>query len=232
MHFGKISYVILFAVVFVALIGLGFWQYSRYQQKTDWLKNLEKTKHQPALTHRDLSGHQWQVFRQLKLRGSFKIEESFLLSGELRHGRSGYSVVTPLEWAPNQPWVLVDRGWAPSPDGRDLPALKAPLAKDWIVGRIYSPVGKRYTLGPWQLAAKPGVVVVQDWDFAQIAQLLKHPVLPFVLRLSRELPGHYEREWSWIASIPPSRHLAYAIQWWMFALVGLIGVAILFKRTH
>jgi cytochrome oxidase assembly protein ShyY1 len=232
MSWGKIGYIVLFWVVFVALVWLGFWQYGRYQQKKQWLTSLASTEHQLPLNKMDLQAKRWQRFRQLELTGSWQNQASFFLSGELRHGRAGYSVVTPLQWAPNEPWVLVDRGWAPATTRSNPPTLQRPLAKDKANGRVYIPAGKRFTLGPWQLPAATGVVVVQDWDFKQIANLLGHPVLPFVLRLSPHLPGRYERQWTWTAAVPPSRHLAYALQWWAFAVVWLAGALVLMNKRH
>lgn len=232
MHWGRIGYIVLFCVVFVTLLWLGFWQYGRYQQKKQWLVGLEQTKHQLPLNAADLQAKRWQPFRQLELVGQWQNQASFFLSGELRHGLAGYSVVTPLQWAPDEPWVLVDRGWIPAVDSRMPPVLQSPLAKYQVNGRIYLPVGKRFTLGPWQLPAATGVVVVQDWDFMRIANLLGHPVLPFVLRLSAHLPGRYERQWTWTAAVPPSRHLAYALQWWVFAVVWLVGVLFLMNKRR
>jgi len=182
------------------------------------------------LSAKDLQESHWVPFHRLRLRADWKTGHSFVVSGALRHNQTGYSVVTPLQWAPSAPWVLVDRGWVPTVDGQNPPTLRAPLTKDWVIGRVYSPTGKRFTLGSWQLPSPTGVVVVQDWDFEKIAKLLKHPVMPFVLRLSSKLPGHYERQWSWIARIPPSRHLAYMFQWWALALVWLIGGMFLMRR--
>jgi cytochrome oxidase assembly protein ShyY1 len=230
MRWGRVSYIVLFSVVFITLIGLGFWQYGRYQQKKAWLASLAQTKLLPMLGAANLKQKKWQRFRRIKLQGVFKPQKSFFISGEFRQSRAGYSIITPLQWAPTEPWVLVDRGWAPAEDGRNPPILQAPLTKDWVIGRVYSPVGKRFTLGPWQLPNATGVAVVQDWDFVKIARLLGHPVMPFVVRLSPQLPGHYQRRWVWTASIPPSRHLAYALQWWAFAMVWLAGAAALVNK--
>ena len=158
-------------------------------------------------------------------------KQSFVISGELRHGQTGYSVITPLQWAPSEPWVLVDRGWVASVDGQNPPRIQEPLIQKWVLGSVYSPLGKRYTLGPWQLPSKTGVLVVQDWDFSRIAKKIGHPVLPFVLRLSSQLPEHYERQWPGLGSIPPSRHLAYMLQWWVFALLWLVGSILVVRKN-
>jgi surfeit locus 1 family protein len=219
----KIAYFILFGFVFFALLGLGYWQYTRYQAKKEWLAVIERTKKQPDLLAADLDENRITPFRRLRLWGSWKKKQSFLISGDIRHGQSGYSVITPLEWAPSKPWVLVDRGWVASIDGQNPPAIQAPLIKGWVIGTVYKPIGQRYTLGPWRLPSKTGARVIQDWDFSRIEKQIGHSVFPFVLRLSPKIPGHYERQWPGLTAVPPSRHLAYMMQWWIFALVWLVG---------
>ncbi len=227
----KLSYTILFSVVFVGLLGMGWWQYTRYLEKTQWLAALARTKSQPALTNSDLEKNHWVPFQKIKLQGNWQSGQSFVIAGRLRHGRTGYSVVTPLQWAPSMPWVLVDRGWVASPDGRAAPAIHPPMDRLWVQGKIYSPVGKRFILGPWHLPSTKGVPVVQDWDFSKIEKLVGHAVMPFVLRLSPDVPGYYERQWSWTA-LPPSRHFGYMLQWWAFALVWLVGAILLMRKNR
>jgi surfeit locus 1 family protein len=227
----RVCYVILFSVVFLGLLSLGGWQFKRYQEKTQWLASLSRGNKKPPLSADDLMQHHWTAFQSLKLRGNWQPQRTLVVSGQLRHGKTGYSVVTPLQWAPSMPWVLVDRGWVASPDGRHVPAIAPPLTMRWIVGKIYSPVGKRYILGPWQLPSTGNVPVIQDWSFAKIEKLIGHPVMPFILRLSPTLPGHYERQWSW-AALPPSRHFGYMLQWWGLALVWLVGAIVLIRKNR
>lgn len=227
----RVCYFVIFILVFTGLLRLGFWQHDRYQQKKQWLAALAKTKKQPYLTVTDLQAGRWSAFRRVKLQGKWQVKQTFLISGVLRHGRTGYSVVTPLQWAPSQAWVLVDRGWVPATRGAKAPKTYPPLRLQWVRGKIYRPAGKRFTLGPWRLPAKTNAIVVQDWDFIKLAAVLKHPVMPFVLRLSPTLPGRYERKWAWAAGIPPARHLGYMLQWWGLALVWLIGAILLMCKN-
>ena len=229
MSWRKLSYALLFATVFVGLVGLGFWQYSRFQQKTHWLNQLWKAEHQRALTQVDLKSDNWQPFRRLQLTGRWLDQHTFLIAGAFRHQRAGYWVITPWQWGSGEPWVLVNRGWVGSVDGRHHPVLQSPKALPKVVGQIYQPIGHRYVLGPWRLPIETKTPVIQDWDFKKLAKLLNHPVKPFVLRLSSKVAGEYERAWSWTA-LPPSRHRGYMLQWWAFALVWLIGSVVWFRK--
>ena len=220
---------VFFAVLF-ALLALGFWQYGRYCDKKAWLGELAAASQGPALGAENLRHRQAPAFHTLRLKGAWQAQDTILLAGQFRHSRSGYSVITPLQWAPLEPWVLVDRGWVASPDGRTPPRITSQAGTQWVTGTVYRPVGKRFTLGPWQLSKQP-VPVIQDWEFEKIAALLGHPVLPFVLRLSPQAASAYERNWSWTV-MPPSRHLGYMLQWWAFAVVWLVGWWVLLRRKR
>lgn len=229
MNWRKFSYAVLFVTVFVGLLSLGYWQYSRYRLKTHWLRALQQGQNQLPLNNADLKNNHWAPFRKITLTGHWLNDKTLVISGAFQHERPGFWVVTPWQWAPNEPWVLVNRGWVAATDGRHHPHLKPASPMPVVSGKIYRPTGTRYVMGNWRLSTSSQPAVVQDWDFQKMEKLLGHSVKPFVLRMSPNLPGVYEREWSWSA-LPPSRHLSYMWQWWALALVWLVGAIFWFQK--
>jgi surfeit locus 1 family protein len=56
----------------------------------------------------------------------------------------------------------------------------------------------------------------------ELQQLTHENYLPFILQLDPSEPNGFERNWVNI-TVPPERHVGYAIQWLAFAIIILIG---------
>ena len=64
----------------------------------------------------------------------------------------------------------------------------------------------------------------------QLAAALGEPIEPQIVLLHPQAPDGYERKWQPALRMNPSRHLAYAIQWFAFALVAVVALAIASMR--
>ncbi|MDI1352426.1 MAG: SURF1 family protein, partial [bacterium] len=63
--------------------------------------------------------------------------------------------------------------------------------------------------------------IVESLDPKLVHQILQKKVYPFIIRLDKQDANGFVREWA-IVSMPPQRHLAYAVQWFAMAFVILI----------
>jgi surfeit locus 1 family protein len=122
-------------------------------------------------------------------------------------------VVTPLRFADGT-GVLVQRGFAAAPDGMTVDAARlAEPASTVVEGVLLAPTGR--------LAVHPESVAVG------------YPLLPLVIR--RTTPSVDMPEGLAIAPLPAldaGPHLSYAIQWFAFATIALVGGGILARRTR
>lgn len=76
------------------------------------------------------------------------------------------------------------------------------------------------------------VVILERLDTQLISQVLQKSVSPFIIRLDKQDANGFVREWATV-SMPPQRHLAYALQWFVMALVVLIiFVALNLKKNE
>ncbi len=159
-------------------------------------------------------------FRKLEFTGRYETAHNFLLDNQVHRGRAGYHVLTPLYLDDGDHILLVNRGWAEWGSRREpLPGVPAPAQPGKARGIAFFPSRPALDLG--------GVTLSGDWP-----QLISHVdidglraqystrILPFVLWLAPEQPGHLVRDWDpvWL---PPARSRAYAVQWFSFAAIVL-----------
>lgn len=126
-------------------------------------------------------------------------------AGRSFEGTPGVALITPLRLADGAA-VLVDRGWAPSPDAFHVDAslYREPDSATVTGVAMIPPRGR-------------GDVEVTGF-------------LPFVIQLDGPDPAaRLPRRWP-----PPAfdngPHLSYAIQWFSFALIALVGTAVLIRK--
>jgi cytochrome oxidase assembly protein ShyY1 len=129
--------------------------------------------------------------------------------------------------------LLVNRGWIVASPDRKLPAEPpATSGEQRVVGlwRGLPVPGLRLAVNNCAGEAWPRVVeypTARDLDC-----LLGEPVMRGLLLLDADQPDGFVREWSVAAQFPPSRHYAYAAQWFALALTLLaIFIKLNFKRT-
>ncbi len=116
--------------------------------------------------------------------------------------------------------VFVDRGWVPSPDGMhiDRAAVREGDTATTVEGlALAAPRARR------------------DLDIARLKDSVSYPLLPFILQESRAVrPSEgpsVRRLYRWPApALDDGPHLSYAIQWFSFALITLVGTAVLLRK--
>ena len=158
-----------------------------------------------------------------------------LLDNQLRDGRAGLKVYQAAR--AQAAVVLVDLGWLPLPADRQLPRI-APLQGGIDVEGLWAPPpSPGLALGPALTGTpQPRVWLATRLDFPAIAAHLGLPAdaLPVhVLRLDPAAPLGYTRDLDLLPNtLPPSRHLGYAVQWFAMALAVLVIAFVLHWRRR
>ena len=199
---------------------LGNWQLERAAYKQSIEDRYEQRLQQAYQRYSDTSGDEDLQYRKLVFDGSFDNERQLLLDNQTHRGRAGYQVLTPLRLRDSDEILLVNRGWAPWGENREvMPAILPAQGGDSVAGIAFFPGDPALRLGTYmQGDAWPRLVPYVDIE--RIGQEFEGRLLPFVLWLAPERPGAYLREWSpvWL---PPEKSRAYAVQWFAFALLAL-----------
>ena len=198
-------------------MSLGFWQLDRAEQKRDLLKSHEEAQQAEPLP---LTVEHLQYDR-VKTAGEYDNKHQFLLDNQFSHHRLGYQVITPLRLS-NEKIVLVNRGWIPRERKPGvLPVLTPVLGYQQIHGMIDIPSGKGLLLGA--IEENPGrwPRLIEKIEISSMKKGLGEPVYPFIIRLDKDVPDGFERNWV-ITTMPPARHTGYAVQWFALALTLVI----------
>jgi cytochrome oxidase assembly protein ShyY1 len=215
---------LLVIVTVVAFVNLGLWQLRRLD---------ERQAHNALVTERLAAGPQQLdavlaavggdpdavAFRRVTVGGAYAGPQ-VLTAPRSYAGRAGQQVLGVLERA-DGPDVLIDRGWIPF-DSRLQQAPPTPDGQVQIEGvvRLREP-------GDAGDAAPVAQIVP-----AQIGQRLGRDVSPFYVQLRRQrppVPAGAPRPTP-LPELTEGNHGSYAVQWFSFALIALVGYPILLRR--
>ncbi len=217
------------AAIATIFVGLGLWQLRRLEDRR--FENLVgEARFQDVAVDLEIlldgANPGDLEYRRATVRGRYDREGEVLVRSQVERGVAGFHVVTPLLPSAGDPAVLVNRGWVPL-EMDSPPVAAAPPGGEVEVGGWLRPGQSRPGMGP---VDQPSSKVVSRVDIDLIARQLGYDVAPvFMVVLDGgegELP---------IPAPPPvfddeGPHLAYAVQWFAFALIGLVGYGFLLRR--
>ncbi|MBT2768407.1 SURF1 family protein [Stenotrophomonas sp. ISL-67] len=220
-------------VVIIGFCQLGRWQLQRMHEKQALLDQQLPARAQ-TLGLADAQAAPPQL-RWVEDHGSF-LPGTLLLDNQTREGRAGIKVYQPFR-SDGGAVVLVDLGWLPMPADRTLPTITPRDGAARIAGLLAPPPATGIALGlALAPAPQPGVWLANRMPPGEVAATLSLPprsLRSAVLRLDPALPGGYARDLDLLPNtMPPSRHLGYAVQWFALALTVLIVALILEWRSR
>jgi len=211
---GWLPYVIG-AVLVVQFLALGVWQIDRGLSKRAEQQAFESQAGFAAWS----DGMVVRSFQKLKATGHFDSAHQFLLENIIINSRYGYYVLTPLVIAPDEPVLMVNRGWLErTAKDVDSAAIELDGSAVTVRGRAGSLPRAGYRMGD---AITPGSGWPQHAVYptlAELAAVLGRDVQPFVLLLDPEDDYGFFRHWV-PEEMGPGRHYAYALQWFAMGLV-------------
>jgi surfeit locus 1 family protein len=213
------SMLVLSLSLFLLFMDLGFWQIHRAQEK----KNIITT-HQ---MQQNLNPVLWRPnpklpvpYERIQLKGRY-VSQTFLLDNQHHQHQFGYDVLSPFELNDGSV-VLIDRGWVEGDRSRRVfPKVLVPKNLIQLEGSVYFPSKKQWVLGPILEKKENNTLILECFDEQLVSQLLQKTVYPFIIRLDEKDIHGFIREWE-LVTMPPQRHLAYALQWFVMAFVILI----------
>jgi surfeit locus 1 family protein len=221
------AFVVAVAAVFIRL---GFWQLDRLEQRqvlnAVGEERIEAGPGNLATLLAEAEGDLESLeYRRVFVTGSFDPNEEVLIRSRVHLGQAGFHVVTPL--VADEGWaVLVNRGWVPL--SMDTPPVEArpETGRQRVEGWV-QPTQTRPALGPED---RPGdQMIFNRVDVGRIGEQMDHDLASvYIVAIGEddELPAEVE--------LPDfddeGPHLAYAIQWFGFAAVALIGFYFLLRR--
>lgn len=215
-------FVALAVVLALVFIRLGIWQIDRLHQRRARNALVRERMTSPAVPFERLPDT--ASFRRVTLAGAPDYDNEVVLTGRSRDGSPGVYFLTPVRRASDSA-VIVIRGWAYSPDAATIDRARWREARTSFSGYVASlPAG----------VATPsarGDRGIRTLTAAGVRSLVAYPVA------SRYVVSQDQAADSAPARLPPvsldeGPHLSYAIQWFSFAAIALIGAAVVAARAR
>lgn len=226
---------LLALVVAACFSGLGFWQLQRMHEKQALLVQLPPDRSAAVSLAQALRAPDTLHWVHQRVRF---LPGTIVLDNQLRDGRAGVKVYQAARAADVPATsVLVDLGWLPLPANRELPPIHALQGEIDVQGLWAPPPAVGIALGPALTATpQPQAWLATRLDMPAIAArlgLAADGLAAQVLRLDPTLPFGHLRDLELLPNtLPPSRHLGYAVQWFAMALAVLVIAATLQWRTR
>jgi surfeit locus 1 family protein len=228
MNARQIAFVACAAIFAAIFVRLGLWQVHRLGERRQRNALTIMRMAEPAV---DVSALPRDTalakFRRVRLHGQYDYAHEIALMFRERDGAPGVDLVTPLKMPGTDTAVLVNRGWVYSPDG-------ATVDHDhWREPDTLSGTGRVHAL-----LREPGPATSREhpdrmrWLSPEaFAAWAGYPVRPFDVMLDGDTtpsPAHPVRFGQPVLDEGP--HLSYAIQWFSFALISVIGAGLAVVR--
>jgi cytochrome oxidase assembly protein ShyY1 len=169
-----------------------------------------------------------QEWTRVIIHGRYDADHQTLVRYRPLDGAPGFHVLTPLV-PQDGAAVLVDRGWIPRPSGSEAATAPSPPSGEvTVVARVR----RSEEAPPGQARPRSGQVRFIDTD--QLAADLPYPVVDGYVELVEQRPtaGELPRP------VPPPQlsegpHLAYGLQWYLFAVIAVVGLGVLiYDEAH
>lgn len=220
--------VLVLAAVFTRL---GLWQLDRLEERRAGnALAQERLETDPIPLDDLLAGDPIDLnalqYRTVVVDGEFDPTEEVLIRSQVELGQAGFHVITPLVTGETEA-VLVNRGWVPLTMDAPPVAAEPPGGSVSIEGWVHltqtrPPLGSEEPQGDLDVLNRVDIGRISE----QVPYELASVYVVDVGERSDELP------------IPVAQpdftdegpHLAYAIQWFGFALVGVVGFYFLLRR--
>jgi surfeit locus 1 family protein len=229
----RITLFVAIAVVLAAIcVRLGFWQLSRLaERKARNALVAARMTSEPvdiALLPRDTAVAN---FRRVRVAGTPDYAHELLHAARTRRGSPGVNIFTPIHVVGSDTAVLVNRGWVYSPDGATLDLTKWRERDSVLVGYVVELPAS----GGAAYRDRPNTIARLSYDV--VSRALPYPVRPiYVVALDNET-GDTSNASNRIARLPVpaldnGSHFSYAVQWFSFATVALVGAALVIRQSR
>ncbi|MEA5124682.1 SURF1 family protein [Xanthomonas floridensis] len=222
----------LAVLVSAGFASLGQWQLQRMHSKEALVERAAHVREKPLTLAQALASPQALSWATGRVRF---LPQQVLLDNQLRDGRAGVRVyqLAAVEGAAGT--LLVDLGWLPLPANRQLPSIAALDGVRAVRGLVSAPPSAGLAIGP----ALAPTATAATWlatrlDPQAVREAVgRRDISSQVLRLDPALPVGYVRDLDMLPNtLPPARHLGYAVQWFGLAFAVLSTAALLSWRAR
>lgn len=221
--------VIAFAVAAVC-VRLGLWQLDRLHERRAANEVVSESLNRPLVDLNTASFDSELEHRRVGAHGVYDREHEIVIRGRVYRGSPGVHLVTPLLLEGRDTAVLVLRGFVSAPDGVSFDTSGLNEDGVVVVRGIAEPIRAAPDSGERNQVGER--VTWRRLDLNAVRTTLPFPVLGVVIRQTPDssLPEPPHRLEP--AALDDGPHLSYAVQWFAFATISVVGALILFFRKR
>lgn len=216
---------LLTVAVLAVAVTAGGWQVDRAREKQAMIESFQRGTQSSVELEGDVTVDELPRYQHVRAAGRYEPERQILIDNmPSQVGRPGFRVLTPFRRAGSERLLLVDRGWVPLGATRqDLPPVIVSAEFRTVSGRLDTLPAPGVRVGDAGVAGDTSWPRVLNFPRQQdIEQVLGASVEARIVLLDPAAADGYERVWRPAMRFGPERHLAYAIQWFVFGVVALI----------
>jgi surfeit locus 1 family protein len=220
---------VLISLTVWGLLSLGFWQLDRADEKRAIESAIVVAQSNPAQlveVNEILDKEHYRVL----LNGYFDTNKQFIYDNQIVKGNAGYYVLTPFVLNVKTA-ILVNRGFVPWYGKRgELVDIKIDSQPNTIEVSLIKPK-QRIELKQQEISTT-FPILIQSLDLDQLSQLSRYQIIPMMAQLDIKARDGFYRQWKpFYGSV--DKHLGYALQWFLMALVlSIIGIRLLIKNSR
>lgn len=213
-------------LVAAVCVRLGFWQLDRLRQRLEANRVISRGLEQPAAPFEEVIREDAvPVYRQVVVSGTYDHEHEILLTARSLGEQPGYHLVTPLLPPGSNMALLIDRGWIPYAEGTQPDLTRYQTKGEVTIQGVIKPSQE----SPAFLAdvSTERSTWPQRWRAVDIlghSQGFPYPLYEvFVAQTSEDAIGPEGPIPQPEIDLSQGPHLAYALQWFGFATVAIVG---------
>lgn len=209
-------------------VALGSWQLSRLGERRAANEIALAQRALPPVSLNDSADTAPQ--RKVTAGGRWDYAHEVVLRGQSRRDAPGVTIATPLLLDGSDAAVLVVRGFAPAPDAMTVELDSLREAERGLITGLALKVESRPDSGV--PLTRNGLTTWRSLDSAAVARRVPYPILGvFVVAEGDSTSGRWPRRVE-PPAITDGPHLSYALQWFGFAIITVIGGIIWIRKKN
>ena len=219
------AFAVIAATVFVRL---GLWQLARLRAKVQRnaviaVQQRSEPAQLTALPRDTAAAH----YRRAVATGRFDYDHELVVSARTHQGSPGAELVTPLRLPGSDTAILVNRGWVYSPDGASVDLARW---RERDSGTVEGYV-EQYAPDAGATASADRRII-RRVSRSETASRIPYPLAPYYLVFTGDTAGVAHPVRREMPVLDDGPHRSYAIQWFAFAVIALVGAAVVVTRER
>ncbi len=195
---------------------LGQWQQGRAAEKRLLQAAFDARSALPPIDLNIATASPDSQYRAATASGTYDVAGQFFIDNKSEGMTVGYHVITPLQLADRQTWVLINRGFVPRGAHYPLPPEVEPThGTVAVTGMLVSPTLKFFELGSGNVANAIQGSVWQNLTIERYRQQTKRDIVPYVLLANPSNAGLVAQKERPDARV--EKHVEYMLTWYSLA---------------